>query len=93
MPNWDESKRRINIGKHSYDFPGCEAIFDGPIWVYEDKSQAYGEQRLCVVGWLRGQVVHMTYTEHEDDFHVISLREADKHEARRFFKEISYEPR
>ena len=89
MPNWDESKRSINIGKHAYDFPGCEAIFDGPIWVYEDKSQAYGEQRLCVVGWLRGEVMHMTYTEREDDFHVISLREADKHEAPRFFKEIS----
>jgi uncharacterized DUF497 family protein len=49
-----------NIAKHGYDFPGCEAIFDGPIWVYEDKNTAYGEQHLCVIGWLHGQVMHMT---------------------------------
>ena len=89
MPSWDETKRNINISKHGYDFPGCEAIFDGPVWVYEDKSQTYGEQRLCAVGWLKGEVMHMTYTEREDDFHAISLREADKHETRRFFKEVS----
>jgi uncharacterized DUF497 family protein len=89
MPSWDESKRRANIGKHGFDFHGCEAIFDGPIWVYDDKRAVYGEQRLCVVGWLDGRVMHMTYTEREDDFHVISLREAEKHEARRFFEEVS----
>lgn len=89
MPTWDEAKRRINIAKHGHDFPGCESIFDGPVWVYEDKDSAYGEQRLCVVGWRGGMVMHMTFTERGDDFHVISVREAVKHEARRFFKEVS----
>jgi uncharacterized protein len=88
MPTWDESKRQDNIRDHGLDFQGCEAIFDGPVSVKEDKSVAYGELRLNAVGWLRGRVVHMTYTEREDDFHVISLREAEKHEARKFFKEI-----
>lgn len=89
MPTWDESKRRENIRKHGFDFLGCERIFDGLAWVYEDKRQSYGELRLCAVGWLEGRVMHMTWTEREDDFHVISLREAEKHEASRFFKEIS----
>ncbi len=89
MPTWDESKRRENIRKHRQDFPGCERIFDGPVWVYEDKRLAYGELRLCAVGWLHGLVMHMTYTEREDDFHVISLREAEKYEANRFFQEVS----
>jgi uncharacterized protein len=89
MPDWDEKKRSANIRKHGYDFLGCEAIFDGPTWTYEDKSESYGEQRLCAVGWLGGLVMHLTYTERDDDFHVISLREADKHETRRFFKEVS----
>ena len=90
MPTWDEAKRRDNIRDHGLDFPGCEAIFDGPVSVKEDKRAAYGELRLNAVGWLHGQVVHMTYTEREDDFHVISLREAEKHEARKFFKEIPH---
>ena len=90
MPTWNEPKRRENIRKHGYDFPGCERIFDGPAWVYEDRRLAYGELRLCAVGWLQGQVMHMTYTEREDDFHVISLREAKKHEVNRFFQEVPH---
>ena len=90
MPTWDEPKRRQNIRKHGYDFPGCERIFDGPVWVYEDKRVAYGELRLCAVGWFQGQVMHMTYTEREDDFQVISLREAEKYEVSKFFQEVPY---
>jgi uncharacterized protein len=58
-------------------------------YVYEDKSEAYSEQRLCVVGWLVDKVVHMTYTEREEDFHVISLRKAEKHEIKRYVEEIT----
>ena len=89
MPTWDESKRQANLRNHQLDFMGCEAIFDGPVIVLEDDGDTYGELRLNAVGWLDGIVVHMTYTEREDDFHVISLREAKKHEIKRFIKEIS----
>lgn len=89
MPTWDESKRKVNLRKHGHDFPGCEAIFDGPVYVYEDAREAYGELRLCAVGWLRGLVMHLTYTERDEDFHVISLREAEKHEIRRYVQEVS----
>jgi hypothetical protein len=50
---------------------------------------AYGEQRINLLGWLEGCVVHMTYTERGEDVHVISLREATKHEARYYFEAIS----
>lgn len=50
---------------------------------------AYGEQRINLLGWLHGTVVHMTYTERVDEPHIISLREAEKHEVRRFAKEVS----
>jgi uncharacterized protein len=89
MPTWDESKRRENLRKHGIDFPGCEIIFDGPVVVVEDRRSTYGELRLTAIGWLEGRVVHLTYTERGDNFHVISLREAEKHEVRRFFKEVS----
>ncbi len=89
MPTWDETKRKVNIRKHGLDFVGCEAIFDAPVSITEDVSKSYGEQRLNAIGWLQGLVVCMTYTERDEDFHVISLREAEKHEVRRFIKEIS----
>ena len=89
LPTWDESKRLANIRKHALDFEGCEVIFDGPVVVDEDARDRYGEVRLNATGWFDGRVVIMTYTERDDDFHVISLREAKKHEIRRYIKEIS----
>lgn len=89
MPTWDEAKRRANLKKHQLDFEGCEAVFDGPVVVLEDSREFYGEQRLNAIGWLGASVVHLTYTERSDDFHVISLRKAEKHEIKRFVQEIS----
>jgi uncharacterized DUF497 family protein len=89
MPAWDDAKRQSNVIKHGLDFLGCEAIFDGPVYIREDSSESYGEQRLVAMGWLQGLVVCMTYTERVEDFHVISLREAEKHEIRRYIQAIS----
>ena len=89
MPTWDENKRRLNIKSHGIDFEGCEKIFDLPVVVFEDSRQSYGEQRLCAIGWLHDQVVCLIYTEREEDFRVISLREAEKHEIKRYIKEVS----
>ncbi len=89
MPTWDEAKRRKNLREHGLDFEGCEALFDGPVVVFEDKRDRYGELRLNAIGWLQGQVVHLTYTERDDDFHVISLRKAEKHEVRNYVKEAT----
>lgn len=63
-----------------------------PFVTIEDSRLAYGEQRINLLGWLHDRVVHMTYTERSEDLHVISLREATKHEARYYFKVVSHEP-
>jgi uncharacterized protein len=89
---WDDRKRDSNLRRHGLDFEGCDAVFDHPIVAVEDARAPYGEQRMNLLGWLQGRVVHMTYTERgEDDLHVISLREATKHEARYYFEAISHE--
>jgi uncharacterized DUF497 family protein len=64
-------------------------VFDHPVVTQEDSRMAYGEQRINLLGWLHGRVVHMTYTERGEDLHVISLREATRHEARSYFKAVS----
>ena len=89
MATWDDPKRLRNIKAHGLDFIGCEEVFDSPVVSWEDDRDAYGERRINVLGWLHGIVVHMTYTERGDEPHVISLRKAEKHEIRRYAKEIS----
>ena len=64
-------------------------FFDGPIAVLEDDRHRYGELRLNVVGWFKGTLVQMTYTDREVDFLVISLRKAAKHEVKSFIRETS----
>jgi uncharacterized protein len=89
MPTWDETKRLTNIKNHGLDFAGCEAVFYGPVVAWDDDRVVYDELRINLPGWLHGALVHMTYTEREDDFHVISLRKAVKHEIRYFITQIS----
>lgn len=89
MPIWDEPKRLRNIKDHELDFIGCEAVFDGPVVTWDDAREAYAEQRMNLLGWLGGNVVHMTYTERGDEPHIISLRKAEKHEVRRYAKETA----
>jgi uncharacterized DUF497 family protein len=89
---WDDAKRQANLRNHGLDFAGCEEVFDHPVITVEDARMAYGEQRINLLGWLKGCVVHMTYTERGETLQVISLREASKHETRLYFKDLSQEP-
>jgi len=89
MITYDEKKRQENISSHGLDFVGCEAIFDGPVISKCDDREPYGEQRINVLGFLNDVVVHMTYTERDEDMHVISLRKAEKHEIHIFAKRLT----
>ena len=92
VATWVEGKRQANLRTHGLDFEGCEAVFDHPVVTREDDRTAYREQRINLLGWLEGRVVHMTYTERGEDLHVISLREATRHEARAYFQALSRQP-
>lgn len=89
MFTWDERKRRSNITKHGYDFAGVEAIFDGPVTAWEDQRGRYGEQRINLLGWLHGRIMHLTYIDDGETFRVISLREAEAHEILRHAKDLA----
>jgi uncharacterized protein len=68
---------------------GSDAVFDSPVVAWNDDREAYGELRINLLGWLNSQLVHMTYTERGEDMHVISLREAEKHEIKRYIKSLA----
>jgi hypothetical protein len=84
---WDERKRLANIKRHGLDFVGCEAIWDDFTLTREDIRQRYNEQRLVTFGRLNGQVVVVVYTERRGGPHIISLRKAEKYEARYYIAE------
>ena len=86
MPTWRESKRRRNIEVHGLDFDGAEAIWDNFTVTREDTREAYGEARLVTFGILDGEVVVLVHTDRDDDMHIISLRRAEKYEARYYFE-------
>lgn len=86
MPTWRESKRRRNIKLHGLDFAGAEAIWDDFTVTREDKRENYGEVRLVTFGILDGEVVVLVHTDSDDDMHIISLRRAEKYEARYYFE-------
>lgn len=87
MVTWDEKKRLANIKVHGLDFVGCEAIWDEFTVTREDIRKAYREQRLVVFGRLDRQVVVLVYTERRGGPHIISLRKAERYEARYYAKE------
>lgn len=84
---WDEKKRLANIRAHGLDFVGCEAIWDGFTVIREDMRERYTEQRLVTFGRLNRQIVVLVYTERRRGPHIISLRRAEKYEARYYIAE------
>lgn len=90
MSTWDDAKRRQNIKSHGLDFAGCDAIWDHFTVTREDKRQDYGEARQVCFGLLNGAVVVLVYTERAAGPHVISLRKAEKYEAR-YYRQVAKE--
>lgn len=88
MPSWDEAKRRRNIKSHGLDFIGAEAIWHNFTLTREDLRQDYGESRWVTFGLLAGDVVVLVHTERDGEMHIISLRKAEKYEAR-YYLEIA----
>ena len=86
MTSWDEPKRCRNIERHGLDFEGAEAIWDNFTITREDTRETYREKRMVTFGLLNGQVVVLVHVDRNDDMHVISLREAEKYEARYYFE-------
>jgi len=86
VTTWDKTKRRKNIRDHGLDFNGCDAIWDNFTITREDIRRTYGEKRFVTFGLLEGDVVVLVYTERRARPHIISLRKAEKYEARYYFE-------
>jgi uncharacterized DUF497 family protein len=86
MISYDETKREANIRDHGFDFVGSGVVFAGFTITREDGRDAYGELRLQTLGLCSGIVVFVVHTPRGDADHVISIRKAEKHEERIYWK-------
>lgn len=88
MVTWDEAKRRSNLAKHGVDLADADR-FEFNFALVEEDRDVRGEQRFRAIGWIDDRLCYLIYTVRGDETHVISLREADKKERRRYFREVS----
>ena len=83
---WDERKRQANLIKHGLDFADAARIFAGPLALFEDARQDYGEQRMIALGLLDAIVVLVVHVESDDTVRIISMRKADRNETNLYYQ-------
>lgn len=87
---WDEAKRQANLDKHGLDFADAEQVFAGPMAVFEDAREAYGEQRLIGIGMLSAVVVLIAHVESDETIRIISMRKATSDETDLYYLNAGY---
>lgn len=87
---WDETKRKANLKKHGLDFADAEKAFVGPMVLFEDNRESYGEQRMIGIGLLDCLVVLIVHVEADETIRIISMRKADTDEIDLFYKNAGY---
>jgi uncharacterized DUF497 family protein len=87
---WDETKRQANLQKHGLDFADAEKVFSGPMVLFEDLRNDYGEQRMIGIGQLESLVVLIVHVETDEQIRIISMRKADSDETDLYFKNADY---
>ena len=88
MISWEESKRRLNLKKHSIDLAELESAFDSPMVTVEDDREVHGKPRLQSLAMWHGRVVFLVWTEREDKAHLISCRYADRSQVEDYFASL-----
>ena len=86
---WDENKNRQNVLKHGIDFEDARKIFRGFTIDTLDDRFDYGEERIISIGILAGVVVlTVVHTDRENSCRIISARQANRKERKRYEKAI-----
>jgi uncharacterized protein len=87
---WDETKRRSNLKKHGLDFADASRVFDGPMVVFGDDRENYGEERLIGIGMLDALIVLIVRVESNETIRIISMRKADSNETNLYYENVGY---
>jgi uncharacterized DUF497 family protein len=84
--SWNPVKARKNLAKHGIDFDVAKDVFLDRAGVVEIDDSDPDEERWRIVGLVGIKLLFVVFTEPDDDvIHIISAREANKREERRYF--------
>jgi uncharacterized protein len=85
---WDSDKAARNLVDHRVSFEQAAIACQGPFAVeWIDESENYGEERICLLGLYRREVICVAYTQRGDDIRIISARRAERHEQDRYYRQ------
>ena len=84
---WDETKRRANLQKHGLDFADALAFEWETARVTIDDRFDYGEEREIALGFYRGHIHVVVFTDCGTTRRIISFRKATSHEAKIYEEE------
>ena len=87
---WDDAKAAANLAKHGVSFEHARAAFSDPFAIdLVDDRHRYNEDRLVLFGMVDGHLLVVVHTLRGDTVRIISAREAEPHERRRYHEENS----
>jgi uncharacterized DUF497 family protein len=85
---WDDAKAAANLAKHGVSFEQAREAFDDPFAIdFVDDREDYGEPRLILLGMVESRLLVVAHTLRGDTVRIISAREAEPHERRRYHEE------
>ncbi len=86
----DAEKADVNWRVHGVAFDhAIKAIGDAFAVEWIDDREAYGEERINLLGMCDGALLHLTYTERSENIRIISARRATRNEQDHYFRENS----
>jgi uncharacterized DUF497 family protein len=82
--DYDQSKPDATLRERGLDFEDAPQLFAGPNFQMEDDRADYGETRWITVGRLNRSVVIVVWTPREDARRIISMRECNAKERKKY---------
>jgi len=87
---WDATKAAENYAKHGVTFEAARDVFEDPFALdWFDESEAYDEDRYAIIGMVDARLLYVAYTMKGEAIRIISAREAEPYERRRYHEENS----
>jgi len=85
---WDDAKAAANLAKHAVGFEQAREAFNDPFAIdFVDDREDYGEHRLILLGMVDNRLLTVAHALRADKVRIISAREAEPHERRRYHEE------
>ena len=85
---WDEEKRDANLREHKIDFNAVYRFEWQTAFIFIDDREDYGELREVAIGFIGLGLYVLTFTRRGERIRIISLRKAEKRDARKYVEAI-----